>query len=713
MKQTAILLLILVLVVSIAGCGKSAYGENAVSPKKDTVIGNLKKDGLEVSIPAGAFEKEVKVSVTKAAEDGEAFTAGKDTFLTMPIEIGVEEMEGVRLNQPVKITMKLDKNKLPDAESFDRYVMAYWTGEEWEPIIPDPARLEKGYLEFETWHFSAYASKEMTQDEQIKLYAHKMAVEKWSNESVEPTMREKLEAVCNDYLDSAKISDNDVRDKIIRRVKTSNDFGILYLLAAAGDVAAVGAKCTEIIVQATVDVCAENPLALEIVTAATGTVGELAKGSLALYDGDYKTAISEFTAVGTTLLGYGTIGQAKTLIELTAAAVEQGVMGWKDYELECAYKAYAGLASENTYGYKLNQGDWETLMIQMRGYYNQLVRERKDAYKEIGGKTGLTAEESAMIERQVETELRRKFEARAANEKLIAERQAEYEKIIQSFKDNKLLSRLDYGYKSSMSVEDRLRSLFSIRQNILDIVGGDISVFGKESKREDNLSWAIAQWLTFGKDRAKFYQWMRENGYLPEQKETKGYWEQTGIIDKPVDVSKVEKSEYYSSSWNYGHDSYTYRCEVTYDGVPYTGKTHDSCKGEYVSSTGTFSTPKKQYLGGEKVVLHMNITAQTSNPICFNLGASISANITSVNKDDPFAAYGTDASFWDIDEKIIKSYLWTEKNDTNTGYYGMEADFGATMPSGSNEGDKVYIIVGMGGGNEIMQTAYEYTWHIN
>ena len=451
MKQTAILLLILVLVVSIAGCGKSAYGENAVSPKKDTVIGNLKKDGLEVSIPAGAFEKEVKVSVTKAAEDGEAFTAGKDTFLTMPIEIGVEEMEGVRLNQPVKITMKLDKNK-PTRE-FRPLCHGLLTGRNGSPSFLTRQGWRKAILNLKHGTFSAYASKEMTQDEQIKLYAHKMAVEKWSNESVEPTMREKLEAVCNDYLDSAKISDNDVRDKIIRRVKTSNDFRHSVFACRGGDVAAVGAKCTEIIVQATVDVCAENPLALEIVTAATGTVGELAKGSLALYDGDYKTAISEFTAVGTTLLGYGTIGQAKTLIELTAAAVEQGVMGWKDYELECAYKAYAGLASENTYGYKLNQGDWETLMIQMRGYYNQLVRERKDAYKEIGGKTGLTAEESAMIERQVETELRRKFEARAANEKLIAERQAEYEKIIQSFKDNKLLSRLDYGYKSSMSVK--------------------------------------------------------------------------------------------------------------------------------------------------------------------------------------------------------------------------------------------------------------------
>ncbi|MDD2361458.1 MAG: FecR domain-containing protein, partial [Oscillospiraceae bacterium] len=193
--------------------------------------------------------------------------------------------------------------------------------------------------------------------------------------------------------------------------------------------------------------------------------------------------------------------------------------------------------------------------------------------------------------------------------------------------------------------------------------------------------------------------------------EETGYWERTNIIDSEVDKSKVEKSEYYSPTWVYRRGSYTYRCEVTYDGVPYTGKTHDKCNGEYVKSTGQVATPEKYYLGGEQVVLHTYIWAETSSKICFHLGASVGSFITPINIDDPFASYGTSTSLYDITEKYTKSFLETYKNDTNTGYEGMSADMGAKMPQGSSEGDKVYIVTGLGGGNETMQTAYEYTWH--
>lgn len=193
--------------------------------------------------------------------------------------------------------------------------------------------------------------------------------------------------------------------------------------------------------------------------------------------------------------------------------------------------------------------------------------------------------------------------------------------------------------------------------------------------------------------------------------EETGYWERTNILDREVDTSSVEKSDFYSERWVYGRGTYTYRCEVTYDGIWYSGKDHDSCMGEYVESTGRVATPQKCYLGGEQVVLYTSISAKSSGKICFNLGASIGSQITPVNKDDPFASYGTDTSFYDITEEYTKSYLYTYKNDTNTGYKGMSARMGATMPHGSSEGDKVYIITGLGGGNQNMQTAYEYTWH--
>ncbi|NLB60987.1 MAG: FecR domain-containing protein [Clostridiales bacterium] len=198
------------------------------------------------------------------------------------------------------------------------------------------------------------------------------------------------------------------------------------------------------------------------------------------------------------------------------------------------------------------------------------------------------------------------------------------------------------------------------------------------------------------------------NAYASEET---GYWERTNIFDREVDISKVEKSEDYSPTWEYHRGYYTYRCEVTFEGIWYSGKDHDKCNGEYVESTGRVATPEICYLGGEEVVLHTSIYAVTSSKICFHLGANVGSFITTVNQDDPFVVYGTETSLYDITGTYTRSFLESYKNDTNTGYEGMSADMGATMPEGSSEGDKVFIVTGLGGGNESMQTAYEYTWH--
>ena len=91
----------------------------------------------------------------------------------------------------------------------------------------------------------------------------------------------------------------------------------------------------------------------------------------------------------------------------------------------------------------------------------------------------------------------------------------------------------------------------------------------------------------------------------------------------------------------------------------------------------------------------------------------MSASISVINKDDPFISYGTDASMYDVTEKHTKSYIESYKNDTNTGYEGMSVTVGGYMPTGYADGDKVYILIGLGGGNNSVTTAYEYEWHSN
>lgn len=700
--------MLLSLTAGLSGCGKSGFGSTSIAADKGGVIGDLKKDGWTVSIPAGAFEQDVKVTVDKVADSTEAYINGKAAFLTTPIEIKAEGTESVRLDEPARISMKLDEKNLPDNSTFDQYVMSYWTGDEWEVIIPDPVELSKGYLTFETWHFSSYSGKKMTDDEQVREYARDLAIDDLTNQARNEALKEKLTAVVDDYLNGLSIYDQEARNEIISRVWASSSMDIAVFLTENGaSTAELGYKVTDMIVESTVDVCAENPLVLEAVSTALDSVGDAAEASVALYDGNYRKAASELTTLGATVLGYGGVGAVKSLVDLGAAAVEQGIMAWKDYEEECAYKVFYGLAKGNAYGYKINAGDWETLITQMGGYYHQIVRERKDEYKRISGKDTLSDDEQRMIERQVESDLKKKFEERAKIDSKIDAKQAEYEILVKAFKDAGLLTRTENGFKEDMTVNRRLHSLLAIRGNILNIVGGDISVFGSEKDREENLAWAIRMWLGYGKDRAKFYDWMREQGYLASPKETVGYWRLVQSFENPE--NKVEPDdEYRSYSLSGGNGSY--RSKVTTLWSNYSNYHDGDCVGEYVEAIATSSQPKSKYLGGEKVTLDLAITPNTSSQICAHYDATIGAAITPVNHDRPFIYYGTNQDMYDIKEEHTKSFLWIA-GDGYKNYFDMKVTVGGIMPSGYENGDKVYILINFHGGLAgNLNTAYEYEW---
>lgn len=708
-KILSILLLLTILLFIIAGlsgCGKAGGSSNIkVSPDKPSDVGSLDKDGWTISIPSGAFDKDVKVTVSKSQEDGYS-------LLTKPIDISVEGMDQVRFEQPVKITMKLDEDKQPNENSFDLTVMAYWNGSEWEPIIPDPLRLSEGYLEFETWHFSSYSGKLMKEDEQTKLYAEKMAVENLTNGTPPEKYKESLKYVCDDYLNELGIEHEATREFVYQHVLREGHGDDIRKIAETGDLSALQLACAQACAMATVEAFAYNPLMAAIITEATGRLGTMAEAVNALDAGDYESALVAFADLGVDMFG-GAVGGAltgiKSIGDLSKAAVEQGIMEWKDYELECAYKAYAGLVNKGTYGYNLNAGDWETLTIQMRGYYNRLISEKKEAYRRLYGKDKLTDDEVRMLEAQLDKELREHFDERLAREQEISDKTAEYEEIIKYFKDRELLKRGWYGYNYDMTVDERLNSLFTIRQLIIDLVDGDLSAFGDEKDWEFNISIAVSRWILERKDRRKFYDWMREQGYLKKEGGSgEGYWKLVRSLNNDYETSRADDN--YTETWSGGNGSYTYNCKfIGYHS--YWGSTHDNCSGEFVNNTGTSSSPKNLYIGGEEVEIDLKISAETSDNICLHLGAWMSAGITAINKDLPFVSYGTDTSMYDVTEKHTRSYIESYKNDTNTGYKGMSVTVGGRMPTGYTDGDKVYILISFGGGNNTIATAYEYEWH--
>ena len=75
-----IVAMLLSLTAGLSGCGKSGFGSTPIAADKGGEIGDLKNDGWTLSIPAGAFDGDVSITVTKSSEDG-------DALLTTPIDI--------------------------------------------------------------------------------------------------------------------------------------------------------------------------------------------------------------------------------------------------------------------------------------------------------------------------------------------------------------------------------------------------------------------------------------------------------------------------------------------------------------------------------------------------------------------------------------------------------------------------------------------------
>ena len=73
-----IITMLLPLSAGLSGCGKSGFGSTEITADKEAEIGNLKKDGWTISIPAGTFDNDGNVTVEKASADGD--------LLTKPIE---------------------------------------------------------------------------------------------------------------------------------------------------------------------------------------------------------------------------------------------------------------------------------------------------------------------------------------------------------------------------------------------------------------------------------------------------------------------------------------------------------------------------------------------------------------------------------------------------------------------------------------------------
>ncbi len=705
MKNRVILTLLVAMMLlsvcaGLAGCsGDSA--DKAPTTMIDFIesagkkVGNAKRDGVEV-----IMQNLEGVSISPA--DGITADEGA-TLLSDPIILSAENVEGA-LGESVAVRFKL-----PKSISEDDYITlmgAYYDGESWEYIFPDLSELKKGYLVFCTPHFSTFAPVQLEKEKAMDKYAEVLAIQ---NVSGEVPSKEIVDCF-TETLDRIGFTDKTTQGIIFQKIVKEFKYTEFITNAKNGDIGDISGQGAALIADAILKSVNDREFAKKLSEASgSGVSGAFAAAKTLYEGGSASDAYKEFVYSAMDYFPAARLGKAA--VEATKA----GVQMWQDYSIERAYKKYLeqSIKSDGS----IAADDWYSVFDDIGSGLDFIKRDYHSAYAANHGKTLKELEaDSALCNRLdglVEEDVKRQFMNRYRQESAIAKEKAFIMEQLNLFDKYELLDRnhLYHGFPDTMSIADRINSLKRIRENIIDLVGGDLSVFGRTDKKiQENLTFAIKLWIGYSKDRTKFLDWMRKMGYLEKlgKPDEGGYWKLVQSFENNYETSASDDN--YSNTWSGGGGSFTYNCKTKFN-HNYTGSTHDNCKGEFVNNTGTASSPKSRYAGGEQAKITLTLSAATSSNICFHLGANLTSCITAVNKDDPFANYGTDIYMQNVDDENARGDVTTYKNDTNTGYIGGSVTSGATMPMGYKDGDKVYILIKFTGGNNIIITAYEYEWH--
>ncbi len=673
--------------------------EKIIKPDKQTTVGNLKNTGWQLDIPENTFDEDVALTMTVLPEtDAVNYQNGAFEFIGTPVKITVGNEENTYLSQPVTVTLQIPKDQRISRENSNDYLAAYYNGESWYYIFPDITKISENYITFETYHFSLFSAVKLTEEEKIKLYTRKMATQIWESEELEKTFSEKVGSVFNETFEKMGISDESVKGKLLRSIAKENDYGALLVATERGDITDFSVKCGEMAANALIKhLSIEDALMENITGKAAALATGLGKGALQLKDGNYTNAAKELSSA---FIGYFPAGRA---YQATIEVIDAGIAGWKNYELDEAYKNYIKGAGSNST--TVSNDDWALMCAtQMRGYLIRLQDEAKNnhcALKGISRKAlDKDKELSKSLANQAESNLRKSFEKRLANEKAIKAKELEYSKIIEGFKRDLLLERGTLGFDFDMDIESRLRTLFSARKNILDMFGGEMPVLSSGESAQANLNEAIAMWVTCGpKNRGEFYKWLEEKGYKDKTQPAKGdfAWVLTEILDFENAENWVRANKHPSYEYNHSYSQGSYSVSRTFVGNDTYGQGLAGTLGLKATLTGA---PKIIY-PDQPVSLNLSFTTTENSVVklCF----TGTVNVTFDQWDlEPGFVTGRAISFANKDG--ISSFSISTSSDVVSYNETLTAQLGA-----GSEGDRIALRTGFSMGVP-MVTNYVYEW---
>lgn len=469
----------------LSGCGSKATGDTnweyqktiqnplkATCGSSEVKLGNIEKDGVEVTIPANTFAKPTEVSLINPDKTPK-YASKEMTGFGAPIEISVGE-ESVRLQQPVTVRMKFDPALLgADLESGSLY-MGYYNGKQWQYIKPAVDR-ENNIMSFTTSHFSLFGQAKLTVDQRIEQYTHNAALADWAQDQSDEVTNAAAEKVIDHILqDKLGISDATTKGKVLNSLLKDDEWGGMLKNLANGDVEGFNQDLQVLAGKKIVENVPKSTLskALGGLTSDFG-VGTVAKASEAagyLAEGRAKDAAR--------IIGEHIADQfmITTAGKIAVAAIEHKISSWKNEEVEAAYQAYKNGASSKVpwWGYQVEKGNFDDVWSQMGGAARQLELEAiaaQEKAREEAGMPPLTDREKEKLRTMVEKDLKKQFEQRVKTDAEIEKKKAEYDLIMGMYKEAGFMEKGRWGWEKGYELEQRLDVLLHFKDKLLKDTG--------------------------------------------------------------------------------------------------------------------------------------------------------------------------------------------------------------------------------------------------
>lgn len=670
LKYLAIFLSLVLLATSMpvaAASSSTASGAAAsqvklsVPPEKGASLGDSKL-GAKLGLPQKAFDVPVELSL-KRLSPTTAMKTKDFSILGSPIAVNVTGQKSARLNAPATITINVPAKQLAAIPRKDDIYAAYFNGRSWEYAVPTKVDAKNGIVQFKTYHFSDYAVGKLSESAQLDRFATQMAINGWVKSTSEKNFIEATQVYFYEAFEKMGISDRTVQGKILRSIVKEQDYGALLVAIEANDMTAFGTKVGELTGSAILNMYEGDPKFMGGASTITGTAAS-ALGALA--GGD---PVAAQKAIASGMMEYYPVTKAlKTAVEI----IDYNIQDWTDSEIESAYQAFKNGAVHQR-GYNVTKGNFEELFLQMRGISHKLTSDAIAAYCAQNGvkASDLSQDTLDQIRNKAEAQLKKRFETRLSSETAIQKQKAYYLKAITVFRKMKLLDRGSFGFAVGDNIDDRVRRLFVVKDNIQNIIGKEIPL--------EDMSILIGAWYN---DRTKtktaFFAKLRAMGYAkkPAATTTKPTGTYAWVLSDTVSL-------YDQANWDHNFKSPVYDYEPKHSPGSYSVKTI------YEGDTDNYYTPP--YVHGEALTVEANWSLP---PSVIKAGDIVALNVKIGAPSNTQSAYKFSGS--------TRAFLNSSNMTNKDGKYHYECKFGnqyatqtdtvsAKAPTGSKPGDTMTI----------------------